>query len=94
MTRYGGEGSVIPELPKIKPIDRGSVVTVSHKLGTPLMPCPEWLKAMKKEDIPEPERLAFTPPRRGEGKFAFLLLISFSSLHPSSPLSSFNVTLQ
>lgn len=57
----------MPELPKSKPVDRGSVVSVSHRLGTPQMDCPEWLKATPKEDIPQPERLAFTPPQRGEG---------------------------
>ncbi|KAI1284942.1 Metastasis-associated protein MTA1 [Halotydeus destructor] len=60
----------VPEKPKIKPVDRGSVVSVSHKLGTPEMPCPEWLKATPKDQIPEPERLAFTPPPRDDdGKF-------------------------
>lgn len=58
-----------PVLPKCKPVDRGSVVSVSHKLGTPLMECPEWLKTTPKGEIPEPERLAFTPPPRSEGLF-------------------------
>jgi hypothetical protein len=28
---------------------------------------PEWLKATPKDQLPQPERLAFPPPPRGEG---------------------------
>jgi len=56
-----------PELPPIKTVLRGKVVTVAHKLGTPEQECPEWLVAADKDQLPQPERLAFTPPPRGEG---------------------------
>ena len=56
-----------PELPAIKSATRGSVVDVSHKLGTVLQECPQWLIAAPRDQLPEPERLAFTPPPRGAG---------------------------
>lgn len=56
-----------PNLPEIKGATRGSVVDVSHRLGTPLQECPQWLIAAPKDQLPQPERLAFTPPARGEG---------------------------
>lgn len=40
---------------------------VSHKLGTALQECPQWLIAAPRDQIPQPERLAFTPPPRGAG---------------------------
>lgn len=59
--------------------NRGTVVAVSYKLGTPLQECPEWLVATAKDLLPQPERLAFTPPARGEGMYTI-----FSSLFNSS----------
>ncbi|RWS16296.1 metastasis-associated protein MTA3-like protein [Dinothrombium tinctorium] len=59
-----------PSLPKLKSINRGKVVEVSYRLGTPQMPCPEWLIATPKDKIPKPEREAFPPPERGkDGQF-------------------------
>ena len=43
---------------------------VSHKLGTPQQECPQWLVAAPKDQLPQPERLAFTPPARDEGASA------------------------
>jgi metastasis-associated protein MTA len=56
----------LPVLPKINKVERGKVVTVSTKLGTPEQECPQWLIATPKEDIPQPERLAFTACERAE----------------------------
>lgn len=53
----------------MKPINRGKVVDVSHRLGTPEMACSEWLILVPKEELPVPERLAFPPPERGKGQF-------------------------
>ena len=58
-----------PELPEIKAVERGTVVAVAHRLGTPEQECPEWLIALPKDELPQPERLAFTPPPKGEGMF-------------------------
>lgn len=57
-----------PSLPNMKTVKRGTVVDVSHRLGTPLQECPTWLVLTPKDELPQPERLAFTPPPRGEGK--------------------------
>ncbi|RWS30945.1 metastasis-associated protein MTA3-like protein [Leptotrombidium deliense] len=67
VTRY--PDGVYPSLSKLKSIERGKVVDVSHRLGTPQMPCPEWLIATPKDQIPKPEREAFPPPERGKGWF-------------------------
>lgn len=56
--------------------NRGSVVAVSHKLGTPEQECPEWLVATAKDQLPQPERLAFTPPARGEGESSIYICFS------------------
>ena len=68
------------DLPKSKTKDkkdRGTVVAVSYKLGTPLQECPEWLVATAKDLLPQPERLAFTPPARGEGEYHISLCVQF-----------------
>ena len=54
-------------MPKTKPIERGKVVDISYRLGTERIPTPEWLKATPKDQLPQPERLAFPPPPRGPG---------------------------
>lgn len=54
-------------MPKTKSRERGKVVDISLRLGTPSMPTPEWLIATPKDQLPQPERLAFPPPPRGEG---------------------------
>jgi len=60
----------VPSLPDMKTVKRGTVVDVSHRLGTPLQECPSWLIATPKDELAQPERLAFTPPARGEdGQF-------------------------
>lgn len=56
-------------IPNLKPINRGKVVDISQRLGTPKMECPEWLILTPKDQIPVPERLAFPPPEKGKGKF-------------------------
>ena len=56
-----------PTLPCLKPVNRGKVVDVSHKLGTAEMECPEWLIATPKNQLPVPEHLAFPPPEKGKG---------------------------
>lgn len=76
-TRYASGPA--PILPDIEVVKRGTVVAVAHKLGTPEQDCPEWLIAAPKDQLPQPERLAFTPPPRGEGK-SLLLLFFVSSL--------------
>ena len=43
---------------------------ISHRLGTPKMPKPEWLIALPKDKLPQPERLAFPPTIKSEGKLA------------------------
>lgn len=45
-----------------RPRDRGTVVDVSHRLGTPNLPRPEWLHPTPREQIPTPVRHAFPPP--------------------------------
>lgn len=60
-------------VPKLKTIDRGKVVDISHRLGTPKMPKPEWLIATPKNKLPHPERLAF-PPSKKEGEFVWLMV--------------------
>lgn len=56
----------LPEPPKMKPHERGRVVDVSHRLGTPNLPPPEWLLPTPLEKIPKPERIAFPPPPRAD----------------------------
>ena len=46
------------------------MVEISHRLGTPKMPKPEWLIALPKDKLPQPERLAFPPTIKSEGKLA------------------------
>lgn len=58
-----------PDLPKLGPQERGRVVDVSHRLGTPNLPPPEWLLPTPVDKIPKPEREAFPPPPRNEGFF-------------------------
>lgn len=65
-TRFAADGTP-PVLPKFTPVKRGKVNDVSTRLGTPIQPVPEWLIATPKDELPQPERLAFTPPPRGEG---------------------------
>jgi len=37
------------------------------------MPCPEWLVALPKDQIPQPEKFAFPLPERGkDGQFIFV----------------------
>lgn len=45
-----------------RPRERGTVVDVSHRLGTPNLPRPEWLHPTPREQIPAPVRHAFPPP--------------------------------
>ncbi|KAH8030225.1 hypothetical protein HPB51_006657 [Rhipicephalus microplus] len=45
-----------------RPRERGAVVDVSHRLGTPNLPRPEWLHPTPREQIPTPVRHAFPPP--------------------------------
>ncbi|GAB6026062.1 hypothetical protein CHUAL_012266 [Chamberlinius hualienensis] len=55
--------------PTLKPLrsrNRGKVVDVSYKLGNPDHSTPEWLVAMEKSKIPQPEVYAFPAPARGE----------------------------
>ena len=59
----------VSPLPKVRSRIRGKVVDVSHRLGTPMMPKPEWLIATPKDQLPQPERLAF-PPTPKDGLFA------------------------
>lgn len=54
-------------MPILKPVTRGKVVDVSHKLGTPQQESPEWLIPIPKDELPVPERLAFPPPERDKG---------------------------
>lgn len=58
------EGSV--PLPKYKSRDRGKIVDISHRLGTPNLPKPEWLLPTPEGVLPKPVRIAFPPPPRGE----------------------------
>lgn len=51
----------VSPLPRMRPKNRGKVTDVSHRLGTPQMPKPEWLIALPKDKLPRPERLAFPP---------------------------------
>lgn len=53
-------------IPNLKPINRGKVVDISQRLGTPKMECPEWLILTPKDQIPVPERLAFPLPEKGK----------------------------
>lgn len=83
-------GATPSDLPKSKDEskgkrNRGTVVAVSYKLGTPEQECPEWLVATAKDQLPQPERLAFTPPARGEGEFY---------VHFSCKDSNFNTMLR
>ncbi|GFY39150.1 metastasis-associated protein MTA1 [Trichonephila inaurata madagascariensis] len=55
-----------PDLPKLEPHERGKVVDVSHRLGTPNLPPPEWLLPTPLDKIPKLEREAFPPPPRNE----------------------------
>lgn len=64
--RFAADG-IAPKLPKFIPFVRGTVVDVAHKLGTPVQDSPQWLIPAPKDSLPQPERLAFTPPPRGEG---------------------------
>ncbi|XP_022249422.1 metastasis-associated protein MTA3-like [Limulus polyphemus] len=57
----------LPKIPKPKPRNRGSILDISHRLGAPNIPTPEWLIALPKDKLPQPERLAFIPPPRGKG---------------------------
>ncbi|XP_076317389.1 metastasis-associated protein MTA3-like isoform X1 [Tachypleus tridentatus] len=56
----------LPKLPKAKPRKPGSILNISHRLGAPNIPIPEWLIALPKDKLPQPERLAFVPPPRGK----------------------------
>lgn len=57
----------------MRPKNRGKVADVSHRLGTPQMPKPEWLIALPKDKLPQPERLAFPPGISAiDGKFQFM----------------------
>lgn len=67
-------GDTSPTLPNLKPVSRGKVVDVSHKLGIAEMECPEWLIATPKDQLPVPERLAFPPPEKGKG----MIMLNFS----------------
>jgi metastasis-associated protein MTA len=79
----------IPSLPKLKPIQRGKVVDISHRLGTPAMITPEWLKATPKDQLPQPERLAFPPPPRGEdGQLLLPRIIPVPSTTPEEPIKT------
>lgn len=51
----------VSPLPRMRSKIGGKVVDVSHRLGTPMMPKPEWLIAMPKDKLPQPARLAFPP---------------------------------
>ncbi|XP_076306003.1 metastasis-associated protein MTA3-like isoform X4 [Tachypleus tridentatus] len=57
----------LPKIPKPKPRNRGTILDISHRLGAPNIPTPEWLIALPKDQLPQPERLAFIPPPRGKG---------------------------
>ncbi|KAF7488412.1 Metastasis-associated protein MTA3 [Sarcoptes scabiei] len=57
------------KIPKLKKIDRGRVVDISHRLGTPDCEKPEWLIALPKEKIPQPTRLAFPPTKSEDSEF-------------------------
>ncbi|XP_076313740.1 metastasis-associated protein MTA3-like isoform X2 [Tachypleus tridentatus] len=54
----------LPKIPTAKSRNRGSVLDISHRLGAPNIPIPEWLIALPKNKLPQPERLAFPPPPR------------------------------
>lgn len=51
----------VSPLPRTRSKNRGKVVDVSYRLGTPMMPKPEWLVAIPKDQLPQPKRLAFPP---------------------------------
>ena len=63
LTRFG---KGVSQLPRVRDKNRGKVTDISHRLGTPMMPKPEWLIATPKDQLPQPERLAF-PPTPVEG---------------------------
>ncbi|XP_064489544.1 metastasis-associated protein MTA3-like isoform X2 [Ornithodoros turicata] len=67
---------------KGKPRDRGLVVDISHRLGTPNLPRPEWLHPTPRDQIVQPQRQAFPPPPRGDdGR----LLLPPPRLDPTPP---------
>lgn len=43
----------------MKSTKRGKVVEVAYKLGIDQQACPDWLIALPKNKLPQPERLAF-----------------------------------
>lgn len=43
----------------MKSVKRGKVVEVAYKLGIDQQACPDWLIALPKNKLPQPERLAF-----------------------------------
>ena len=49
----------LPDLPKWKPAKRCKVVEVAYRLGIDQQACPDWLVAVPKNKLPQPERLAF-----------------------------------
>lgn len=51
---------------KSKDKPRTKVVEVTNRLGVDSKSTPEWLVPMEKSKLPQPERLAFPPPPRGE----------------------------
>lgn len=59
------DGTAPPTAPR-RPRERGAVVDVSHRLGTPNLPRPEWLHPTPREQIPVPVRQAFPPMARRE----------------------------
>ncbi|EEC03958.1 metastasis-associated protein, putative, partial [Ixodes scapularis] len=62
--KLAADGTPPPTAPR-RPRERGTVVDVSHRLGTPNLPRPEWLHPTPREQIPVPVRQAFPPmPRR------------------------------
>lgn len=64
--KLAADGTPPPATPR-RPRERGTVVDVSHRLGTPNLPRPEWLHPTPREQIPVPVRQAFPPmPRREE----------------------------
>ncbi|XP_053205547.1 metastasis-associated protein MTA1-like [Panonychus citri] len=67
------EGAVT-SIPNFKPINRGKIIDISQRLGTPLMDCPEWLILKPKSQQTGPRRLAFPPPSETEkdGLFFFI----------------------
>lgn len=64
-TRYN---KGVTPLPKLVNRFRCKVNDVSHRLGTPKQPRPDWLIPTPKDKIPKPERLSF-PPTPANGMF-------------------------